>query len=141
MEDIHAASLAARRLVLTLVAAFGVLALAIATVGVYGVTSVIAVDRTHEAALRLALGATPARVLTLIVRDGVARALVGAIAGVGLAAAVSPLLGSELYGVDALDPVTFVTTPCVLVAVAALASMVPGWRAMRLDPARVLNSQ
>lgn len=141
MEDLHAGSLAARRFVLLLVSAFGLGALVIAVVGVYGVTSLIAVERTQEAGIRLALGATPRDVMVLIVRDGVLRAAVGAAAGVVVAAGVSPLLASQLYGVGPLDPLTFVATPCLLVAVAALASMVPGWRVMRVDPVRALSSQ
>jgi predicted permease len=140
MEDIHAASLAERRFVLTLIGAFGVISLLLAGVGVYGVASLVAVERTREAGVRLALGASPAAVLGLIVRQTLTLAAAGAAIGVGAAAAAAPLLASQLYGVRPLDPLTLAVAPCVLVGVAALASIVPGWRAMRADPVRALNA-
>jgi len=139
MQQIRSASVAERRFVLILISAFGVLSLVLASVGVYGVMSLVVSERTQEVGVRLALGATPSAVLAMIVGKAVMLAATGVALGLFVAAGLSPLLGNQLFGVDALDPPTFIAVPILLIAIATIAALVPGWRAMRLDPLTALR--
>jgi putative ABC transport system permease protein len=139
MSAIRAETMAQRRFILVLVVAFGALALGLAAIGVYGVMSLVVSERTREVGVRLALGAHPAAVLGMIVRQAVTLAGSGAIVGVAVAAAVTPLMASQLFGVPAIDPLTFVTVPLLLVAIATVAAVVPGRRAMLVDPMTALR--
>ena len=114
--------------------AFGALALLLATVGVYGVASFAVAQRTREMGIRTALGAQRRDVLRLVVGESLARVGIGL--GVGLLAAlgVARLLASQLYGLGAIDPVTFIATPAVLALAGLLASWIPARRAARVDP-------
>ena len=140
MEQIRSESVAERRFLLLLIGAFGVLALVLAAVGVYGVMALVVSERTQEMGVRLALGAAPVEVLGMVVRQAVALAAIGVAAGVALAAALSPLLASQVFGVPPLDPVTYGAVPLLLVAVATIAALVPGRRAMRIDPVKAMNA-
>jgi predicted permease len=113
---------------------FGVVALLMAAVGLYGVMSYSVAQRTREVGIRMALGAGTGTVLRLVLKEGLI--LVGTGIGIGLitAAAVSRLLGSFLYGISTTDAVTFVTIPFVLALVALVASYVPARRATKVDP-------
>lgn len=141
MEQIRSESVSERRFLLLLIGAFGVLALVLAAVGVYGVMALVVSERTQEVGVRLALGAAPAEVLGLIIRQAVTLAGTGVAAGLAIAMAIAPLMANQLFGIPAIDPVTFVAVPVVLVAVATLAAIVPGRRAMRIDPVRAMNPQ
>jgi putative ABC transport system permease protein len=113
---------------------FGLLALGIAAVGLYGVLAYDLALRTRELGVRMALGATPDRLLRLALRRGLLLAGSGLVVGLLAAGLASRVLAGQLFGVAALDVSTFVTTPLVLLTVAALASLVPARRASRVDP-------
>ena len=140
MAQVRAESVAQRRFVLMLVAAFGVLALVMAAVGVYGVMALIVSERTPEIGVRLALGAQPKQVMRVVVAQGVTLAAGGVVAGVLLAAVLMPLVATQLYGVRPLDPLTMVAVPAALLAIAALACIVPARRAMSIDPVSALRA-
>lgn len=139
MLDVRAASVAERRFILLLVGAFGVLALVLAAVGVYGVMSVVVGERTQEMGVRLALGARASQVVGLVLGEAARLALLGVVIGVVAAMTLAPLLASQLYGVQPLDPLTFAGVPLVLLVLAAIAAIVPALRAMRLDPVTALR--
>ena len=139
MQQIRAESVAERRFLLMLIGAFGVLALVLAAVGVYGVMALVVSERTQELGVRLALGAQPSTVLGMIVRHAATLAAVGVTLGVAVATALTPLLASQLFGVQALDPITFAGVSALLVAIATLAALVPARRAMRVDPLNALR--
>lgn len=139
MQQIRSAAVAERRFLLLLIGAFGVLALVLAAVGVYGVMALVVSERTQEMGVRLALGAPPSTVLSMIVRQAATLAAVGVTVGVAVATALTPLMASQLYGVQALDPITFAGVAALLVAIATLAALVPARRAMRVDPLRALR--
>jgi putative ABC transport system permease protein len=122
------------RLNALLIAAFAVVALLIATIGIYGVLSYSVSQRTREIGLRLAIGSQPGGVLCLIVRQGMKVALGGIAAGLVAALAVSRLLATLLYGVQGRDPMTFVAVAGTLTAVSLLACYIPARRAARVDP-------
>ncbi|MFH1572503.1 MAG: FtsX-like permease family protein, partial [Acidobacteriota bacterium] len=124
-----------------LMSGFGLTALLLAMVGLYGVMANIVSQRTKEFGLRMALGATRASVLSLVVREGMP--LVGIGMGVGLAAALalSRTLESMLFGVESRDPAVFAAVPLVLAAVALAAMLIPARRATRLDPVRTLGDE
>jgi putative ABC transport system permease protein len=139
MSSLRSESVATRRFVLLIVGAFGVLALGLAAIGVYGVMSLIVSERTREVGVRLALGAQPAELLRMIVGQAARLAAIGVVIGVVAAAVISPLLDSQLYGVRAADPATFVMVPLLLLATATLAALVPATKAMRVDPVTALR--
>jgi len=139
MTQIRSESVSQRRFVLSLVGAFGVLALIMAAVGVYGVMALIVTERTAEIGIRIALGAQRGSVLRLIVGGGVALASIGIVGGVLVALAMTPLLRTQLYGVGAMDPLTVAAVPALLLAVAAFACWLPARRAMKIDPVNALR--
>jgi predicted lysophospholipase L1 biosynthesis ABC-type transport system permease subunit len=139
MDDVRAASVAERRFVLLLATLFGLLALTLAAVGVYGVMALVVSERTQEMGIRLALGAEPVRLLGLVVRQGLTLALAGIAAGTAASLALMPLIAGQLYGVGAADPATLAGVPVLLALVAVLACLVPALRAMRVDPVTALR--
>jgi predicted permease len=140
MTQVRSESVSQRRFVLLLVTAFGVLALVMAAVGVYGVMALIVTERTAEIGIRLALGAQPGAVVRLMVAQGVALACAGI--GIGLIGArlLTPLLRTQLFGVGALDPPTLVGIPLLLIGIAAAACYLPARRAMKIDPVNALRA-
>jgi predicted permease len=120
---------------------FAGLALALAVLGVYGTVSYAVARRTREVGIRLAVGATPSGVVTLLMREGMALVVIGAAIGVALGLVATRLLAALLFGVRAGDPLTFIGAPLLLLAVGALASLLPARRASRIDPARVLKTE
>ena len=124
-----------------LLTGFAAVALLLAAIGLYAVLSYMVVQRTHEIGLRMALGAPRGNVLILILKRGIALALIGVGVGIGVSALLTRFLASLLYGVKPLDPVTFLSVAMVLLAVTAVASLVPAARAARLDPMRTLRDQ
>ncbi|HEV2341266.1 MAG TPA: ABC transporter permease [Candidatus Acidoferrales bacterium] len=134
MNDIIARSLAARRFSMMILGIFAALALVLAAVGIYGVSSYIVGQRTHEIGIRMALGAQRSDVMRLVIGEGVKMALIGV--GIGLAAAIglTRLMSTLLYGVSATDPLTFAGVAILLGIVALAACYIPARRAMRVDP-------
>jgi putative ABC transport system permease protein len=116
-------------------------ALLLGAIGIYGVMSYIVTQRRAEIGLRLALGAEPRRVITMIVRQGGLVTLAGIIAGLAIALAASRVLGSLLYEVSDRDPAVFATTTGVLLAIAFLACWLPARRAARLNPLDTLRAE
>ncbi len=127
-------SLARRRFAMTLLGLFAALALALAIVGIYGVMAYLVNQGTREIGIRMALGATPRDILSLVLRQGMTLALLGVAAGLAGALALTRFLQSLLFGIAATDPVTFAAIPLLLVAVALLASYLPARRAALIDP-------
>jgi ABC-type antimicrobial peptide transport system permease subunit len=113
---------------------FGIVALLMASIGLYGVMSYSVSQRTRELGIRLALGASNGSVLKLVLREGSFLVGVGIVIGLGGTILVSRFLESFLYGISSTDPLTFLTIPVVLVLVALLASYLPARRAAKVDP-------
>jgi len=110
-------------------------------VGLYGVMSYTVTQRSRELGVRLALGAGTNDVLGLVLRQGVNLALVGVVVGLSAAFLLTRVMNSMLFGIGATDPITFVTIPLVLMAVAALATYLPARRATRTDPIVALRAE
>ncbi len=134
MDKIIADSLAARRFSMILLGIFAALALVLSCVGIYGVISYLAGQRTHEIGIRMALGAQRNDVLRLVLGHGAKMVLIGVGVGIAVSLALTQLMAKLLYGVSAYDPFTFLGVACLLVLVALAASYIPARRAMRVDP-------
>jgi predicted permease len=141
MAEVLARSLAGRRFTAALLGLMSLLALALAALGVYGVISYLVQQRTREIGIRMALGASPAAVLRLVLRQGMLAVLLGIAAGLAGAAVVGRLLGALLYGVGALDPVSFIAAPALLTLVALAACALPAHRASSVDPLIALRME
>jgi putative ABC transport system permease protein len=134
MEQVLSDSLMLRRVSMLLLTVFALLALTLATVGIYGLTAYSVSRRTHEIGLRVALGASQSQILRLVVGRGLITSLIGAGIGVAAAFELTRGLSGMLYGVTATDPLVFGGVPMLLVAVSVLASYVPARKAARIDP-------
>jgi putative ABC transport system permease protein len=134
METLLAESASERRFVLILFEAFGLVALALAGSGIYGVLSGSVAERTREIGVRSALGATRGGIVALIVRQGMTLTALGALLGVAGALLASQALGALLFGISRFDPFTYIAAIVLLSAVAAIACILPSWRAARIDP-------
>ena len=141
LETQMADSLAQPRFSALLLGGFAVLALVLASIGIYGVTSYAVSQRRHEMGVRMALGAKAAEVLALILRQHLVPASIGVVIGIAGAIAVSRFLESLVYGVGTTDVLTFVTVAVMLLAVAALAAYIPARRATRVDPLIALRAE
>ncbi len=141
MGSLLASSEAQRRFALTLFETFGMVALMLAAVGVYGVLSAGVSERMREMGVRAALGASRGSIRMLVIRQGITLTFIGITAGLLGAVAASRIVVSLLYGVSRFDPVTYLSVIVVLTIVSAIASWVPAWRAARVDPASSLRSE
>ncbi len=135
------AQFVARQLGAGIVAGFALLALLLASIGLYGVVSYAVSRRAHEVGIRLSLGADASSVVWMLTGDGMKLVAVGGLVGLVIAAGLSQLLSRLLYGVPALDPLTFIGVPLVLGAVALAASWLPALRVTRINPAGALRAE
>jgi ABC-type antimicrobial peptide transport system permease subunit len=124
-----------------LTAAFGVLALVLAAIGIYGIMAYAVSRRTNEIGIRMALGAEPRRVLAMVLREATCLAAIGVAAGVCVALTMGRLIASLLYGLRSWDPTTFVVSAALLIAVAIAASWLPARRAAGMNPMRALRRE
>jgi putative ABC transport system permease protein len=141
MDERIGRSLSSRRFSMVLLALFAGLALTLAAVGIYGIVAYSVTERTHEIGVRVALGAQRRDVMAMVVGQGMAMTVAGTAIGVAASAALARLMSSLLFGVSAVDPVTFVAIPLLLIAVALAACYVPARRATRVDPLQTLRSE
>ncbi|HET7584711.1 MAG TPA: ABC transporter permease [Gemmatimonadaceae bacterium] len=141
MEDNMAATVAQPRFRTWLIGIFAALALLLAAVGIYGVMSYNVTQRTNEFGIRLTLGAQRADLLSAVLMDGLRLTVLGVVLGALGGLALTRVLTSFLFGVSASDPVTFVAVAVVLVVVAGVASLVPAYRATKMDPIAALRRE
>jgi predicted permease len=127
-----------QRLTATLLAVFAAGGLALAVVGIYGVVSFLVAQRRIELAVRMALGASGRAVLWLVLKESLGMAVIGSALGLAAAAAAQRMTSGLLFDVSPIDPLTFAGATVVLLGIAAVATLVPGVRATRIDPARAL---
>jgi predicted permease len=134
MNQIVDTWLATRRFAMILLGVFATLALLLSSIGIYGVISYIVGQRKHEIGIRMALGAQPGDILRLVLAHGGKLAFMGIVLGTTAAVLLTRLMSGMLYGVSAIDPVTFAGVALLLVLVSLAACCVPARRAMRVDP-------
>jgi predicted permease len=141
MQERFDKSLARRRFTMLVLGTFAAISLGLAVIGIYGLIAYLVGQGSREVGIRLALGATRANIMTLIVRGGMTLALCGVGVGIGGALVVSRLMRSLLFGVGVTDVVTFVAVPALLACVAFFASYIPARRASRIDPSTSLRCE
>jgi putative ABC transport system permease protein len=140
LDGAIAATVAGRRFTMWLMSLFAGIALLLASVGLYATLSFAIVRRTREIGIRMALGARRADILRLVAGEGLLAIGAGTLAGIALSLAIVGRLRSLLFGIGPADPVTFVSTLVLLIAVALLASVVPARRATTIDPAKTIRT-
>jgi putative ABC transport system permease protein len=140
MDQVVARSTSRERFNTLLMTAFAISALALAAIGIYGVTAYAVQQRTREIGVRLALGAEPWAVRRMVVFQGMRVALLGVVLGAGAAYALSRYLKTMLFGVEVRDPLVFVGVSVLLAVIALVAVWVPAARASRIDPLGALRS-
>ncbi len=141
MGDVLAGARSRDRFSTLLLSLFGVVALLLASVGVYGVLAYAVTQRQGEVGIRMALGADRGDVRTMILGDGLRLVLAGLVLGLAGALALSGVLSSQLYGIGARDPGVLASVAGILVAVGLAASLVPAWRATRVDPVVAMRAE
>jgi putative ABC transport system permease protein len=140
MTDLIDAAVAQRQFLMRLLVAFGVLATALALLGIYGLMTYSVSQRTREIGIRMAIGARQADVSAMIMRSGLALTGAGVLAGVAASLGLSWLVRSQLFGVHPSDPVTMASVLVLMMVVAAAAAYLPARRAARVDPVVTLRS-
>jgi putative ABC transport system permease protein len=141
MDQRLSQSLARRRFSTLLLGGFALVALILAAIGIYGVIAYSVTQRTQEIGIRMALGARPVKIMEMVIRQSLILSVVGVIAGLAAAFALTRIMASLLYGISATDLPTFLVPPLVLGAVALVASYFPARRAARVDPTVALRSE
>jgi putative ABC transport system permease protein len=141
MEQVMGESLAQNDFNAMLLTIFAGVALLLAAIGIYGLMAYSVQQRTQEIGIRMALGASPKKVLRMVVRQGMLLASIGAVVGVGVALSLTRLMAGMIYGVKTWDAATFVSVVGVLTGVSLLATYVPARRAMRVDPMVALRHE
>lgn len=139
LSDFIAVSFLPQRMAGTVTSALGLLGLVLSSVGLYGLVAFTVGLRTREIGIRVAIGARPAQVLALVLRQSALLGGAGILAGGAAALVAGRLVSSLLFGVRATDPIALTGAALVLTAVVLLASVVPAWRALRIDPLRALR--
>jgi len=139
LKDVYDQSMARTSFTLVMLAIAGGMALVLGVVGIYGVVAYAVSQRTREIGIRVALGAQPAGIQRMFVRHGLLLAGTGAVLGLAAAAGVTRLMSSLLFGITALDPLTYAVVSAVLIGAAALASYLPARRATMVDPVDALR--
>jgi putative ABC transport system permease protein len=134
MAEVLGEEAAQRRMGMIMLVGFAVLALLLASLGIYGVLAYFVTQHTNEIGVRLALGATPRNILFLVLKKGMSLTLIGVVIGIAASFAFTRWMSSLLYGVKAADPLTFVAVPLLLAVVALLACAIPARRATKVDP-------
>jgi ABC-type antimicrobial peptide transport system permease subunit len=141
MEKTVADSISNKRFTMTLLGVFALLALLLASIGIYGVLSYMVGQRSKEIGVRMALGAQKFDVMRMVLKDGARMTLAGILIGLVGALALTRLMGTMLYGVRPTDPLTFVSVAALLGSIALLACYLPARRAMKVDPMEALRHQ
>jgi putative ABC transport system permease protein len=141
MQNVVEESLGQRPIAMLLLAAFAVLALVLASVGIYSVLAYTVRQRVREIGIRMALGAPSTGVLRLVVLDGLKPTVAGVLLGLGLAAALVRLMTALLFGVSPHDPGTFLSVTVLVLAVGIVATLIPAYRATRVDPILTLRAE
>ena len=140
LTDLMSASIRDFRSTIHVFIAFAFAAILLAVVGIYGLVSYWVTQRTYEIALRIAIGATRQRIVSMILGQGLRVAVCGIGGGLIAALLSTRLLASQLYGVGATDPLTFVAVTVLLLFVVAAATALPAWRAAQIDPVNSLRA-
>jgi putative ABC transport system permease protein len=141
MEKLLAISAAERRFVLVLFELFGITALVLATIGIYGILSGSVTERKREIGVRAALGASRHDILTLILRQGMSLVSLGVVIGLIAAIATSHAIATLLFGISKLDPVTYLAVIALLLGIAAIACFIPARRAASVNPVEALRAE
>jgi predicted permease len=141
MQDRLYDSLARQRFSSTMLGAFAMFALLLAAVGLYGVLSFLVTQSTRDIGILVALGARRENILSLVVRQGMQLTLIGIVAGMLGAVALTRVIASLLFGVTSTDAATFLAVPALLAAVAFAATVIPAWRASKVDPMVALREE
>jgi putative ABC transport system permease protein len=141
MDSTLAATAVERRFVLVLFEAFGLVALTLAAIGIYGVLSGSVTERTREIGVRAALGATRSDILALVLRQGMAMTIIGLTIGLCAALAAGRALDAMLFGVSWLDRLTYLGAMLLLLAVSGIACLIPARRAASIDPMNALRNE
>jgi putative ABC transport system permease protein len=141
MEQVLDASIARQRMAVIVLGVFALVALILASAGLYGLVAHSVTERTHEIGVRMALGAERRDVIRLVIRHGLSMTLVGIVLGVAGAAALSTSLQGLVFGVEPMDPLTFASVVVMLLTTATLACYLPAWRATRIAPTTALRSE
>ncbi len=140
VTDLVSGTIRRQQLGMTLMLIFGVVAVLLAAVGIYGVVAYAVSERRGEMATRLALGATPRSVFWLVMKQGATLAIVGTVIGLAIAYLSGRIVASQISMIRASDPLMLSTAIVLVVAIAVLATMIPAWRASRLNPSGILHS-
>jgi ABC-type antimicrobial peptide transport system permease subunit len=140
LAGLRADSMALRRFTVLLSGLFGVLALVLAAVGIYGVMALVVAERTGEVGVRMALGAAPSQILSMLVGYAGRLGAAGAVLGLGAGLVVARVARSLLFGIQPTDAVTFVAVPVLLFAVALLAAAIPARRAAKISPTEAMKT-
>jgi len=141
MTKTVADSIEGKRFTMVLLGVFAMLALLLASIGIYGVLSYMVGQRTREIGVRMALGAQRLDVLRMVLRDGARMTVIGIIIGIAAAIALTRLMSGMLFGVKPFDPATFVSVSVLLSLVALFACYMPARKAMKVDPMEALRQQ
>ena len=141
MTDRLSQTMARNRFSVALNGVFAAMAVFLAAFGLYGLMAFLVGRRTHEIGIRVALGAQPANIHRLVIGQGLVLALAGILAGAVVALAATRLLGRQLYGISATDPLTFLLAALLLAAAALLACYLPARRATKVNPLVALRAE